>query len=123
MEVFWGSETYSRMLKRAIFFQKYATEVYEEAMDEFLTELLNLGGLVRPPDEYVTTEAILSIGVETPFPASAESEPKYPRVYVFIDKKRKYEFRKEIYIRIAPESKFNILRVLGIELELRRGEE
>jgi len=118
MEMFWGSETYSQMVRRAIFFQKHAKEVYEEAMDEFLMKLLDLGGLTKTPDKYVTTEAILNIGVETPIPATEKSEPKYPRVHVFIDKKEKYEFTKDIHIRIAPESKFNLLRILGIKLEM-----
>ena len=118
MQVFWGKETYSWIVRRAKFFQKYAREIQEEAMDEFLMKLMELGGLSRPPDEYVTTEAILSIGVETPIPEDRRAEPKFPKVHVFIDKKRKYAFRKEVNIIISEEKKFDILKKLGMELEI-----
>ena len=117
MRVFWGDKVYSWVVRRAKFFQKYAKEIQEEAMDEFLTKLMELGGLSRPSDEYVTTEAILNIGVETPTPEDEKAEPKFPRVHVFIDKKKEYAFRKEVHIILAEESKFNILKKLEMELE------
>ena len=120
MEVIWGRDEYSRIVKRIIFFQKYAKEVYEEGMDELLTDLIRHGGLYRPPEEYVTTEAILNIGVETPTPAPETAEPKYPKFEMFIDKKIKYELQKTVTIRLAEKTRINMLEMLGIMLEVSK---
>ncbi|GAI76055.1 unnamed protein product, partial [marine sediment metagenome] len=70
---------------RKMFFQKYATEIYEYAMDNLLKAIIKLEGIARDSEEYVTCQAIIKIGVEY-YPAPEEAEPKYPKVNVLIEK-------------------------------------
>lgn len=116
----WGAENYDKILKRAIFFQKYATTVFEEAMDNFFKGIIELGCLARMPDEYVTRQAIIKIGVEFHY-APEEAEPKYPAVNVLIEKGRSKETKGEWTIEkeiiIADKTDVDILRKLGIGVE------
>ena len=116
----WGAKVYNDLVKRAVYFQKYAKKIYEEAMDNFLKKLMELGGLKRDPEEYVTTQAILKIGLEV-HPASPEDEPKYPTVHVLIEKGRsaqtKGEWLIEKQLTIAPKTDINILLILEMRAE------
>ena len=120
MEVLWGRDEYSKIKRRIIFFQKYAKEVYEEGMDELFKWLERHGVPAKSPEEYVTHQAILNIGVETPTPAPETAEPKYPRFEMFIEKKIKDEFQKTVTVNLAEETRINILEKLGIVLEVSK---
>lgn len=111
---------YDEIVRRKEFFQKYAEEIYEYAMDNMLLRIIKLGGLDRSPDEYVTVQALIKIGVEY-LPAVPEAEPKYPKVRVLIEKGTSKETKGQWVIErlllIADESKVNMLRRLGITYE------
>lgn len=109
---------YDRIVKRKEFFQKYAEEIFEYAMDNLLKVIIELGGLARSPDEYVTRQAIIKIGVEY-FPAPEEAEPKYPKVHVIIEKGTSKETKGEWVIEkdllIADETEIDMLKILDME--------
>ena len=116
----WGQEEYDAILKRVIFFQKYATTVFEYAMDNLLKRLIDHGCLTRPPEEYVTRQAILKIGIEYHY-ALETSEPAYPMVHVLIEKGRdeesKGEWTIERNIQIADETDIDIMMILDMRVE------
>jgi len=116
----WGAKAYDTILRRGIYFQKHAKTIYEEAMDNFLKALIKLGCLSRDPEEYVTTQAIIKIGLEV-HPASPEDEPKYPTVNVLIEKGRSEETKGEWIIKkqliIAPKTDVNIMEILEMRTE------
>ena len=113
-------EIYDFIVKRKIFFQKYAEEIYEEAMDNLLSVIIELGGLERSGEEYITCQAIIKIGMEY-FPAPEEAEPKYPYVHVLIEKGTSAETKGQWIIekdlQIAPETEIYIMRILAMRYE------
>ena len=114
------TEIYDFMVKRKIFFQKYAEEIYEEAMDNLLKVIIKLEGLARDPEEYVSCQAIIKIGVEY-YPSPEEAEPKYPKVHVLIEKgtsaETKGQWTIERVLLIAPETEIDILKLLAMRYE------
>ncbi len=80
-----AKEIYDFVVKRKIYFQKYATEIYEAAMDNLLKIIIELDGIARDSEEYVTCQAIIKIGVEY-YPAPEGAKPRYPDVHVLIEK-------------------------------------
>jgi len=116
----WGKEAYDKVLKRVIFFQKYAKEISETAMDNLLKMIRELGGLLRSPEEYVTQQAIIKIGVEYHY-AFKEAEPKYPIIGILIEKgtspATKGDWVIEKRIIMADKTDVNILEILEIRLE------
>ena len=115
-----GTSEYDYMVKRKMQFQKYFKKIYEEAIDNLLKMIKNKGGLKRDPEEYVTTQAIIKIGLEV-HPASPEDEPKYPTVNVLIEKGRSEETKGEWIIEkqliIAPKTDINIMEILEMRTE------
>lgn len=120
VKVIWGVNEYNDILKTAIFFQKYADEVQESAMDNLINRLIAHGALKRAPDEYVTRQSLIKIGVEFHY-ASMGAEPSYPRVHVLIekgaDKATLGEWTIEKHIIIADTTNINILKILNMEVE------
>jgi len=110
-----NKEQYDAIVKRKEYFQKYTPEIWEEAMDNFLNAIDQLKGFERDPDEYITKEAILKIGVEY-FETTEAAEPKYPRVHVFIEKTKERAYTIEKDLLMAAESKFDILKKLRMEV-------
>ena len=113
-------EIYDFIVKRKEFFQKYAEEIYEEAMDNLLKVIIKLEGLARDLEEYVTCKAIIKIGIEY-YPAPEEAEPKYPHVHVLIEKgtsvETKGQWTIERLLLIAPETEINMLKILDMRYE------
>lgn len=113
-------KTYDKIVKRKEFFQKYATEIFEYAMDNLLRAIIKLGGIERSKDEYVTKQAIIKIGVEY-FPAPDEAEPKYPKVHVLIEKgtsaETKGEWTIEKDLLIADKTTIDMLKILDMVYE------
>ena len=113
-------EAYDALVKRKEFFQKYATEIYEYAMDNLLKRIIELNAFIRDPDEYVTTQAVIKIGVEY-LPAPKEAEPKYPRVHILIEKGKdrgtKGEWTIERMLLIADETDVDIMKILEMRYE------
>ena len=113
-------EIYDFIVKRKMFFQKYAEEIYEYAMDNLLSVIIKLGGLERSREEYVTCQAIIKIGIEY-YPAPEEAEPKYPKVHILIEKgtsvETKGEWTIERVLLIADETEIDIMRILGMRYE------
>lgn len=116
----WGQTEYDAILKRVIYFQKYATTVFEYAMDNLLKRLIDHGCLTRPPEEYVTRQAILKIGVEYHF-APEKAVPEYPMVHVLIEKGRSKEtlgeWVVEKKVEIAEETDVDIMIILDMKVE------
>ena len=114
------TEIYDFIVKRKEFFQKYAEEIYEYAMDNLLKVIIKLEGLTRDREEYVTCQAIIKIGVEY-YPAPKEAEPKYPHVHVLIEKgtsaETKGQWTIERMLLIAPETEVDMLRILDMRYE------
>lgn len=116
----WGAEVYDTLLKRMLFFQKYAELIYEVAMDNFIEALIKLKCFEeRDVDEFVTRQAILKIGVEFQY-ALVTSEPKYPFVDVLIEKGKsastKGEWVIEKGIEVAPKTEIDIMEILDMKV-------
>jgi hypothetical protein len=130
-------ETYSRLVSRMAFIQRVATirirspenwidevrklpyEVREDYIDKTLKTIRDAGGFRRNPDEYVTRNALLKIGVEY-FIAGDEDEPKYPLVYMLIEKGRdaasKDDWILAAKLRVADSTDIDIFEWLDMEL-------
>ena len=65
--------------------KKHPYVIMEESMDSFIKSLSVLGCFARPLDEFVTRETIIKVGVSYDF-ASVDAEPRYPEVYLIIEK-------------------------------------
>lgn len=89
-----GMDRLQRAMKR---WMEFTTIFYEEEMDEFLTGIEELIK-ARDPQEYVTTEAIITIGVE--YEVVTTPYPEYPRVHILIEKVRtgRWTIDKEMII-------------------------
>gem|GEM_PF-6858955 len=113
-EVVWGKEIYDRMLKWCRWFI-YQKDIKEEDMDRFLKNLEILGGLSRSPEEYLTYESIIKIGVEE-IPTE-EKEPMYPVVNVTIEKTEvgHYYIKRTLYI--SDKLEYDMLKKFGIKVE------
>jgi hypothetical protein len=59
--------------------------ITEEMMDEFIRAVRRFECFKRPLDEFVTRQSIIKIGVEYQF-APEGAEPKYPLIYVLVEK-------------------------------------
>ena len=114
-------EIYDFIVKRKEFFQKYATEIYEEAMDNLLKVIIKLEGIARDPEEYVTCQAIIKIGVEY-YPAPEDAEPKYPKVHVLIEKGTSAEAKGDWVIErtllMAAETEVDMLTILDMRYKV-----
>lgn len=129
---------YDEIVRRKEFIQKHATidvdvkkwiealeahplEVRETYMDRLLRVIIGHGGLEREPDEYVTVEALIKIGVEEPKPAPPTAEPKYPMVYMLVEKGKSAETKGEYTLGakllVAPETDVDILEKLKMKYE------
>jgi hypothetical protein len=91
-------------------------------MDNFIKELKRLGCFEeREPDQFVTRQAIIKIGVEYEY-AAEEAEPKYPLVYLLIEKgtgaKKKHDWVLCAKIEIADETDLNMLKLLDMKYEV-----
>jgi len=115
-----AKEIYDFIVKRKIYFQKYAKEIYEEAMDNLLKVIIEFDGIARDSEEYVTCQAIIKIGAEY-YPAPEEAEPKYPKVNVLIEKgtsaEKKGDWVIEKVLLIAPETEVDMLKILNMRYE------
>jgi hypothetical protein len=97
---------------------KHPDRIEEEEMDRFLLKCVDAGKLQRNPDEYVTTQATIKIGVEY-YPTS--EDVTYPEVRITVEKKEPEKKKKVLYrldktIIMAKESKFDITKKLGMEV-------
>jgi len=101
-------------LKWAIWLQKYANPIEEENVDAFLELMRKLGAFQRPLDEYVTHEAIITIGVE--YESTTETRPAYPNVHIIIEKTRVRRYHLERTLIIADKTDIDILKILDIGL-------
>jgi len=120
-----GSETFDKLLSKAIFMQKHATEIDETFIDSFIKDMIKHVGsfgtfrygsvaIVREPEHYLTHETIIKIGVETLPPAIGVS--KYPKVDVEIEKVVPSVFEKKCLLNIAPSTDVDIIKLLGMEV-------
>jgi len=66
----------------------------------------------RAPDEFITRESIIAIGVE--YESVAEPVPEYPRIHCFIEKTRKGRFSDERDIILAPTTRLWMDKLLGM---------
>jgi len=105
-----------RALKWAIWLQKYADPIEEENVDMFLELMMKLGAFQRDLDEYVTHEAVITIGVE--YEATIRTQPAYPNVDVYIEKTRVRRFHLKRRLIVADTTDINILEILDIELSI-----
>jgi hypothetical protein len=64
---------------------KHPNVITEEMMDEFIRTVRRFECFKRPLDEFVTRQSIIKIGVEYQF-APEGAEPKYPLIYVLVEK-------------------------------------
>ncbi|MBA7554343.1 hypothetical protein ES705_46957 [subsurface metagenome] len=115
-----AKEIYDFVVKRKIYFQKHATEIYEAAMDNLLKIIIELDGIARDSEEYVTCQAIIKIGVEY-YPAPEEAKPRYPDVHVLIEKgtsaEKKGDWIIEKVLQIALETEIDMLKILNMRYE------
>lgn len=111
----WGIEIYNSMKSELEMLRRSRT-LKEEQIDSFLDKLIQLGGLSRPPDQYVTKEAIQKIGIEPSVPVDESMEPKYPEINVFIEKKKIGYYKTEVNIIISEKTEIDLLERLEIEL-------
>jgi len=116
------------LVRTLMYLQKYANPVYEGkeprrgeeqvgGMDGFLEMLMDRIE-ARDPDEFVTKEALIAIGIE--YESSAEFEPEYPRVHVEIEKTRKRHYHDERDIILAPSTDVWIDRILGMVISFEK---
>lgn len=101
------------------YLRDYANPVYEEGapprigMDNFLTIPTIMERIrSRAPDEFITRESIIAIGVE--YESVAEPVPEYPRIHCFIEKTRKGRFSDERDIILAPTTRLWMDKLLGM---------
>jgi len=96
------------------------TTITEEQMDGFLAELIRADRFDRPPDEYLTRQSIIKIGVEYEL-ARKEEGYEYPNCEIIIEiAKQKGQPLKAVIRKIlviAKETVINILEILEIVLE------
>jgi hypothetical protein len=140
-KLLWGQETYEMLRDRKNFFQKkvtvrikpediakydeilkaYPLSAREYAMDNFIKALKQLDCFEeREPDQFVTRQAIIKIGVEYEY-AAEEAEPKYPLVYLLIEKgtgaEKKHDWVLCAKIEIADETDINMMKLLDMKYE------
>jgi len=92
---------------------KYVTEM---EMDAFLTALMQMGGLKRPTEEYVTYESILKVSITPPTP-TRHDQPQYPECLLYIEKKTEPPFTAFRKILIAPTTAIDMLNILNMKEE------
>jgi len=128
-----GTPNYNFIVKRKEFIQKHAVipkKVREAYMDGVFHKLKALdkesrkrGYVIFPradPEEYVTAQAIIKIGVEPPLPVPEDAEPKYPLVHLLIEKSRRRgeppTWTVERLLAIAKHTDIDMLGLLGMTL-------
>jgi hypothetical protein len=137
----WGDELYDRLDKVRSLYKYYVAlpvepedigrmrEILdrhpyialEEVMDRFIKALIRLGCFEeRSPDEFVTRQAILKIGVEYHYAMELE-EPRYPLAYLLIEKGISPEAKDEwvllAKLQLADRTDLDMLDLLGMETE------
>ncbi|MCM8802827.1 MAG: hypothetical protein NC827_05925 [Candidatus Omnitrophica bacterium] len=112
--IIWGKDVYDKMLKWCKWFV-YEKDIKEEDMDRFLKTLEGLGGLGRTPEEYLTFESIIKIGVEE-IPTS-EYEPMYPTINLIIEKTEVGHYYIERTLYLSKELVYDIINKFGIKVE------
>jgi hypothetical protein len=103
---------------------KHPYVITEEMMDELIKELERYGCFRRPLDEFVTRQSIIKIGVEYQF-APVDAEPKYPLIYVLVEKGKQKETVIEkvgdwilmAKIRVADKTDIDLTDILKMRCE------
>lgn len=109
------------LVKTLFYLQKYADPIYEwrplnekeqrGGMDNFLKMMIDRI-TVRDPDEFVTKESLIAIGVE--YESSVELQPEYPRVHAVIEKTRTGRWHVERDIILASATDVWLDKMLGM---------
>jgi len=137
----WGEEVYTRLKNFKNFIQYQVVKsispedipkIYEilrahplttleSAMDNFIKALKQLGCFEeRELDEFVTRQAIIKIGVEYQY-AKETDEPKYPLVYLLVEKGRDKETKGEwiftAKLTVADKTDLDMMELLDMKYE------
>ena len=107
-------------LWRALYYLRdYARPVYESqrpprlGLDEFLMlPIIQRRIRSRSPDEFVTRESVITIGVE--YESTPSLYPEYPEVHCYIEKVKKGHFKDERVIVLAPTTRLWMDELLGM---------
>jgi DNA-binding Lrp family transcriptional regulator len=103
---------------------KHPYVIREEEMDEFIRRVREYGCFKRPLDEFVTRESVIKIGVEYQF-APIDAEPKYPLIYVLVEKgkekktviEKKSDWILMAKIKVADKTDIDLTDILKMRCE------